>query len=516
MLAGALAAAAAVGHVACCVTSAPLWFRRLGHPAVNAALSVVALAGPGRKLMVSGVTAAAAGAPTMDTLVALGAAASFAVSTVAVAVPGLGWGTFFEEPAMLLGIVAAGRAAEARARLAAASDMASLAALLPRTARKVTVDGGTHRGGVTAAAAAAAARHGGVPPWTRVDADALAIGDIVVALPGDALPVDGRVVAGRASVEASVTGEPLPIARGPGDAVAAGSIALDGPLTIVADAVGSGTSLADVVAAVEAAQATPPSIARAADAVAGKFVGGVVLAAGATAAFWAGAAPRLLPGTLARVRPGASPRAAACLLAAQLASSVLCVACPCALGLATPTAVLVGTAAGARRGLLIRGGDALEAAAAVDTVVFDKTGTLTRGAPTVAAVTPASPSFTVSDVLAVAAAVERASPHPVAKAVVAEAERTGARVVAADDGSLVAEPGGGVAGTVRGRRVAVGSWDYVASTLKPGDGSPLGLRRRLQRRPRADPPPHRTRACARPHRRRARSRPRRRPRLRLY
>ena len=445
-VAAALAVVAAVGHVSCCVPRAPMWVRRLGDPRLNAALSFIAVLGPGRDLLLSGARSAAAGVPTMDTLVALGVAASLAVSTASIAFPALAWGTYFEEPAMLLGVVAAGRAAEARAKLAATSDMAALAALLPRTARLATADGG----------------------WREVDADSLVVGDVVLALPGDAVPVDGTVVAGRASVdESSLTGEPLPVTRGVGDEVSAGTVAVDGPLTVRAAAVGGATALADVVAAVEAAQARPPSIARAADAVAGAFVGGVVAASAATAAFWALASPRLLPATLARARPATPPRAAAALLAAQLATSVLVVACPCALGLATPTAVLVGTAAGARRGLLIRGGDALEAAAAVDTVVFDKTGTLTVGAPAVTRVAPA-PGFAIAAVLAAAAALERCSPHPIARAVVAAAEASGAKPLTAADGSVVAEAGAGISGAVSGRRVAVGSWRYVAETLKDG------------------------------------------------
>jgi Cu+-exporting ATPase len=260
-----------------------------------------------------------------------------------------------------------------------------------------------------------------------------------------------------------------------GDRVAAGTVNYDGRLAVRATASGGDTAVADVVRLVEAAQARGAPIQRAADAVAGSFTYGVMAAAGATFAFWAGPGARLFPGALARLVPaaaGAPPTAAPLLLGLQLACSVLVVACPCALGLAAPTAVLVGTGAAARRGLLVRGGDVLEAASRVDTVVFDKTGTLTRGRPVVVAARPAVGSgLDAAGLLSLAAAAERGSTHPLAAAVAAAARaaRGGDAAAAAaaaeadaDDGSFVQEPGSGVAAAVGGRRVAVGSLEWVA------------------------------------------------------
>ena len=196
-------------------------------------------------------------------------------------------------------------------------------------------------------------------------------------------------------------------------------------------AAGDATGIADIVRAVEGAQARTAPVQRVADAVSGRFAYAVMAASAATFAFWATAGAGLFPAVVTASYSG-SPL----LLSLQLACNVLVVACPCALGLATPTAVLVGTSAAARRGLLIRGGDVLEGLAAVDTVVFDKTGTLTAGAPAVAGVAGGG-GVAEADVLRLAAAVEEASTHPLARAVVAERDARGLRRAAVADGSFV-------------------------------------------------------------------------------
>ena len=534
-LAALLGGACAVGHVACCIPGLPNHLRRFGDPRLMAALSGLALLGPGRPVLEKGFASAGHGRPDMNTLVGLGASATYAVSTAAYFLPSLGWPTYFEEPAMLLGAVLAGRALEARAKLRATADSAALYALLPATARLVvgpaaarlaaaleaeaedgSEGGAQHRRRrglrgllfsrspprVSAAAAASTALAAG--GWRDVPADAVAPGDVVAILPGDLIPVDGTVVGGRSAVdEAALAGEPLPATKARGSRVAAGTSNCEGSLLVRAARVGGATTIADVVAAVEAAQARAPSIQRAADAVAGTFAVGVLGVAGGTALFWGCLGPRLFPAALAKAAPPsvaaalargsgsalAGVPAAAALLGLQMACNVLVVACPCAVGLAAPTAVLVGTAAGARRGLLVRGGDVLEAAAAVDTVILDKTGTLTRGVPTVAAVLAvAKPAAggrrrrgrmaaapPPAELLALAAAVEAHSAHPVAKAVVAAAAAGAAgspsSKYTADAASITQEAGSGVAGTVGGRAVRVGNWGWVGRALRDGPGS---------------------------------------------
>ncbi|GLI68631.1 hypothetical protein VaNZ11_013109 [Volvox africanus] len=509
VVAWSLAAVCSLGHLAHALPFAPSWMHVLHSVPLNAALSAAALLGPGRDILVSGLKALAAGRPDMNTLVGLGAGASFGVSCVAAALPKLGWKTFFEEPAMLLGFVLAGRALEERAKLQASADMAALQELVPAKARLLLTGG---------------------EKYSEVPAEAVSPGDLLLVLPGDRLPVDGVVVGGRSSVdESALTGEPLPLTKAQGDKVTAGTVNCDGALTVRAEHSGQQTVIADIVRMVEVAQARTAPIQRLADTVAGKFAYGVMGLSAATFAFWAAVGTRVFPQVLAASATGP---AGTLLLSLQMACNVLVTACPCALGLATPTAVLVGTSAGARRGLLIRGGDILEAASHVDTVVLDKTGTLTVGKPQVthvhsllsleslvgAAGAAASTSGSAADiVLQLAAAAERRTTHPVAQALVraadqlhpplaaatnataaaaaaagsvatvaaaaADSSMTGSRLASCSasstssgadgavgplqmdlsvkDGSFVQEPGNGVAAMVGGRRVAVGTLDWL-------------------------------------------------------
>ncbi|KAG2440429.1 hypothetical protein HYH02_010314 [Chlamydomonas schloesseri] len=495
-----LAAVCGLGHLAHAWAGAPAWMHALHSVPLNAALSAAALLGPGREIMAQGLKALAAGRPDMNTLVGLGAGASFGVSCVAAALPALGWKTFFEEPAMLLGFVLIGRALEERAKLQASADMAALQELVPTKAR-LLLGGGKH---------------------SEVPAEAVGAGDLLVVLPGDRVPVDGTVVGGRSAVdESALTGEPLPLTKTEGDKVTAGTVNCDGAITVRAEHSGQQTVIADIVRMVEAAQARTAPIQRLADTVAGKFAYGVMGLSAATFAFWATVGTRLFPQVLAGAAAGP---AGTLLLSLQMACNVLVTACPCALGLATPTAVLVGTGAGARRGLLIRGGDILEATSHVDTVVFDKTGTLTVGKPQVTHVHSLMPAdadthLGADALLQLAAAVERRTTHPVALALVRAADRlhpetssssaaSGAAAAAAAsssaaerdggatastsqpgsgsgsgsgsenghghghghgqqldlsvvDGSFIQEPGSGVAAVVGGRRVAVGTLDWL-------------------------------------------------------
>ncbi|BDA42504.1 probable copper-transporting ATPase SynA [Coccomyxa sp. Obi] len=462
LVAGLLASACFTGHISHLFPHVPGWVRMLGTPQVHGLMSAAALLGPGREVLAAGWRAAAAGSPDMNTLVGLGASAAFGVSCVAATLPALGWRTFFEEPAMLLGVVLLGRTLERRAKLQASADMAALRGLLPATVRLAV---GNRQG------------------WKQVPAEAVQPGALLVVLPGDRVPVDGVVVEGTSTLdESALTGEPLPVTRGPGSSVAAGAVNCEGRITVRAERCGGATAVADIVRAVEAAQARAAPVQRLADIVAGRFAVGVLGLSAATFGFWALAAPRLMPQVIARHASAAvGGSGAALLLAAQLACNVLVVACPCALGLAAPTAVLVGTSQGARRGLLIRGGDVLEAASKVDSVIFDKTGTLTRGHPVVTDVHMA-PNCVLDSahVLSLAAALERESSHPIAKAITDAASKTGVSEARAEDGSVRQEIGGGISGSVGGRRVALGNWAWVAQHLRdpksqPPDSGPSTL-----------------------------------------
>ncbi|DBA94760.1 TPA: hypothetical protein ACH3X1_002307 [Trebouxia sp. C0004] len=453
IVAWVLASACLTGHLAHLWKGAPAWLHLLGRPPVHAAMSALALMGPGRELLLDGWKAWRRGAPDMSTLVGLGASASFGVSCIAAGLPSLGWKTFFEEPAMLLGFVLVGRALEERAKLQASADMAALQGLLPPKARLLLADG----------------------QWRQVPSENVAPGDLLVLFPGDRIPVDGIVVSGCSSVdESALTGEPMPVSKLEEASVTAGTVNCDGKLTVRALRSGNATAIADILRLVETAQARTAPVQRLADAVAGRFAYAVMGVSAATFAFWATLGTRIFPQVMSRYGGGVVGGAAGpLLLSLQLACNVLVVACPCALGLAAPTAVLVGTSSGARRGLLIRGGDVLEAASQVDTVVFDKTGTLTRGRPCLQQVLPTpGTSLSAAQLLAYAAAVERCTSHPVAQAIVQAADNSGEAQLDVQDGSFRQEAGSGVCGQVQGASIAVGNLDWVSRHSQPSTSLP--------------------------------------------
>eukprot|EP00899_Mesostigma_viride_P014711 jgi/Mesvir1/23240/Mv09242-RA.2 len=461
--------------------------------AFHAGLSVITLLGPGRSILADGWKSFAAHRPNMNTLVSLGACASFGVSTAAALLPKLGWQSFFDEPVMLLAFVLLGRSVEERAKLRASSDMTALLRFLPSKARLLLNSGG----GEVGAGSDVAKRSGG-RRHVEVPVSNLSTRDRVLILPGDVIPVDGVVTAGSSAVdESSLTGEPLPVYKRQGDEVTAGSTNVNGELQVQVLRGGSDRLMANVVKMVEEAQARTAPVQRFADEMSGKFCYGVMAVAALTFTFWRTSGHAMLVKTLAAKGgalaatakaaaqcctpagtqlPGVLPSgwtASPLLLGLQMACNVLVVACPCALGLATPTAVLVGTSLGAKRGLLVRGGDVLERAASVDTVVFDKTGTLTLGKPRVVRVAVAPPpqgqggagstwSGGEADLLALAEAVERSSNHPLARAVTSAAEAAGrAGALAPLDGSFVEVAGCGASAMVDGHKVAVGNLDWL-------------------------------------------------------
>ncbi|HST97200.1 MAG TPA: heavy metal translocating P-type ATPase, partial [Geodermatophilus sp.] len=370
------------------------------------------------------------GAATMDTLVSLGTGAAFLWSLYALFLgtagePGMthpfeltiartdgSANIYLEAAAGVTTFILAGRYAEARSKRRAG---AALRALLELGAKEVSV----LRGGTE----------------TRVPVDRLAVGDRFVVRPGEKIAVDGVVTEGASAVDASMlTGESVPVEVGPGDAVVGATVNAGGRLVVRATRVGSETQLAQMARLVEEAQNGKAEVQRLADRVSGVFVPVVLALAAATLGFWIGASAGL---------PAAFTAAVA----------VLIIACPCALGLATPTALMVGTGRGAQLGILIKGPEVLESTRAVDTVVLDKTGTVTTGRMTLHDVVPAG-GEDADRVLALAGAVESGSEHPVARAIAAAAaERTGPlRPVS----GFANEAGLGVRGVVDGTAVLVG------------------------------------------------------------
>ncbi|KAG6545619.1 hypothetical protein Mapa_012973 [Marchantia paleacea] len=444
-----LAAICLVGHASHFVMNVlPPWAHFFHSTGFHMGLSFVALVGPGRKLLVDGWESFRRRSPNMNTLVGLGAVSSFAVSTAAVLLPKLGWQAFFEEPVMLLAFVLLGRAVEERAKLQASSDMTAILNFLPTKARLIVNNGGD------------------ASPTMEVPAESLSIGDAVMVLPGDRIPVDGVVRGGKSTVdESSLTGEPLPVLKEIGDEVTAGTVNYNGTLRVEARRPGGETVLGDIVRMVEDAQTRQAPVQRLADEVAGKFCYGVMALSGATFAFWSTLGQQMFPAVV--------PAGSAVLLGLQLACNVLVIACPCALGLATPTAVLVGTSLGARKGLLIRGGDILEKISTLDSIVFDKTGTLTIGRPVVTKVVPTTSkddsnldglstiNWSENELLALAAGVERSTTHPIAKALVQAAAAAGCRYAEVKDGTFEQEPGSGATAIVEGKRVTVGTTEWL-------------------------------------------------------
>jgi cation-transporting ATPase V len=345
----------------------------------------------------------------MDTLIAIGTLAAFLYSTYEVFAGG---DLYFDTAALIIGFIVLGRYFEARAKGRASSAIRKLLELGAKEAC-VVVDGEEQ-----------------TVPVERVEVD-----DIVRVRPGEKIPVDGVVASGYSAVDESMlTGESMPVEKKEGDTVAGATINTNGVLTIRVTAVGRDTALAQIVRLVQEAQGSKAPVQRLADRVSAVFVPAVMLVAVATFVGW----------WIAAGDPGAG-------LVAAIA--VLIIACPCALGLATPTAIMVGTGRGADLGVLIKGGEVLEGSRRIQMVVFDKTGTLTRGKMSLTDIHGA-PGEDPSEVLELAAVAEYASEHPIARAVVEGAKAHGALPTEADDFESVA--GRGVRARVAGRKVFVG------------------------------------------------------------
>ena len=360
------------------------------------------------------------GGANMDTLIALGVTAAWAYSAAATfaggafEAAGAARDVFFDTALIIVGFVSLGRWLETRVKRRTASAVANLLGLRPLTARVI-------RGGEE----------------VELDVDDVIVGDELVVRPGELFAVDGVVVAGISSVdEALLTGESTVVTKDVGDLVFAGAINRDGLLRYEARQVGAGTALARVAAAVERAQASKAPIQRLADRIASVFVPAVITVAAVAFALWAALGPE-----------------PAWTLGVLTAVAVLVVACPCALGLATPAAIAAGAGRAASTGVLFRDAEALERAARVSVVVFDKTGTLTTGRHRVVSVE--AHSGNEPELLALAAAVEAASEHPLAAAVLDHARELGAEIAPVEE--FRAMPGRGAVGRVGSREVAVGN-----------------------------------------------------------
>jgi Cu+-exporting ATPase len=368
----------------------------------------------------------------MDTLVSLGVLSAYGTSLVTFIAQRFGQMAsaplWFAEATALLGIISLGHWLEARATVKAGAATRDLLDLQPESAE--VLNGSSLQ---------------------RVPSRALRRGDRVLIRPGGRIPVDGFVVDGAASVdESSLTGEPLPVRREPGDSVRAGCIALDGSLTVEATTAGDRTTLARVAALVQQAQSSRAPVQRLADRVSAVFVpAALAIALLALVAWWIAGAPMI--GVLA-------------------ATTVLVISCPCALGIATPMAVMVGTGEASRRGILIKDASTLEKAAATAVVLFDKTGTLSEGRPEVTEITPEGAERR-SDVLALAASAETTSEHPIARAICRRAEADG--IVVPPVGEFVAVTGEGVRARVGTHMVAV-LRDEHASCRIERDGALIG------------------------------------------
>ncbi len=386
---------------------------------VQLVLASVVLFWPGRRFFRPGLIAYRHLAPDMNSLVATGTGAAWAYSTLVLIAPGLfppeARHVYFDSAAVVIAAVLAGKYLEEVAKGRTSSAIRKLVGLQAKTARRLDAEGQEQ----------------------DVPVAQLRVGDRIVVRPGERLPVDGTVVEGRAHVdEAMLTGEPLPVVKDVGDAVVGGTVDQDGRLVVEATLVGGDTVLAQIIKLVESAQTGKLPIQGLADRVVRVFTPVVLVIALASFAGW-----MLITGNISE--------------ALVAAVAVLVVACPCAMGLATPAAIMVGTGRAAELGVLFRKGEALEALSHVDIVLFDKTGTLTEGRPVLVDLIESTPD----EALRLAAALEGGSEHPLARAIVGAAQEKGLDLPKVSDFRAIA--GYGIEGRVDGRQIRVGARRFL-------------------------------------------------------
>jgi Cu+-exporting ATPase len=373
----------------------------------------------------------------MFTLIALGIGVAYLASVMATVFPyafpaGIsgrmgGLPVYYEVAAGITALVLLGQVLEIRARGRTADAIRDLIGMAPKTARVVHPNG----------------------PEADIPLERVAVGDLIRVRPGEKVPVDGVIVEGQSTLDESmITGEPIPVVKGAGARVVGATLNGGGGLLMRAERVGRDTILGQIVRMVAEAQGSRAPVQRVADAVAGYFVPAVVAVAAVTFVIWE--------------KVGPAPRLAHAILAAV---AVLIIACPCALGLATPIAVMVATGRGAAAGVLIRNAEALERMEQVDTLVVDKTGTLTAGRPTLETVEAAN-GYSGEEMLRLAASLERSSEHPLAAAIVAGAAERGVQFSPITE--FAATPGAGAAGRVAGHAVRVGSARFIGVQVAAG------------------------------------------------
>jgi P-type Cu+ transporter len=401
---------------------APGW---VGKAWVLAALATPVWLVVGWEFHASALAALRSGGVTMDTLISLGSTAAIALSYYEAV---RGGETYFDTAAAIVTLIYAGKYLEARARAKSSSAMQALLQLRPAVAHRRLAGGATE----------------------EVPVELVHVDDALTVAAGERIPVDGIVIDGRSTIDRSMlTGESMPLDVQPGSSLEQGSLNGDGALIMRATAVGAGTQLAHIIEIVRHAAGSTPPVQRLADRVAGIFVPAIIVTALVTFVAWMLVGHRTATDALV------------------IAVAVLVVACPCALGLATPTAIIAGIGAAARRGILFKDSSALERTASITTLLLDKTGTLTRGTPIVIA-------SSSDDALALAAALERASTHPLARAIVAAAQERGLAVEAAT--GVTAQRGVGISGEVGGRPIAIAGADGGDATRVEvrANGSVLG------------------------------------------
>ena len=348
-------------------------------------------------------------------------------------------GVYFEAAAVIVTLVLLGQVLELRARGQTNSAIKALLGLAPKSARLIQDDGQEE----------------------DIELKNIMIGDRIRVRPGEKVPVDGEIIEGRSAVDESmVTGESLPVAKMPGDSVIGGTINSTGAFVLEAKRVGSETVLAQIVKMVSEAQRSRAPIQKLADSVSGYFVPGVIAVALITSLAW--------------WLYGPEPSSTYALVNAV---AVLIIACPCALGLATPMSIMLGVGRGAQNGILIKNAEALEAFATIDTIIFDKTGTLTQGKPKLVSVVPSS-GFTEDEVVSLAASLEKGSEHPLAVAIIQGATDRGLKIQEVSNFESVT--GQGVIGYVGGKMVALGNLKLLESHIRNAS-SHLGISDDLRR-----------------------------------
>ncbi|MGM0516776.1 MAG: heavy metal translocating P-type ATPase [Pseudomonadota bacterium] len=403
----------------------PGWLAQQTGNWIQLALATPVVLWAGKPFFIRGWQSVVSRQLNMFTLIAMGTGVAWAYSLVATVAPGIfpaefqqpdgSVAVYFEAAAVITVLVLLGQVLELRAREKTSGAIRALLDLAPATARRIR-DG----------------------EEDEVPLDQVEVGDRLRVRPGDKVPLDGEILEGRSNVDESmVTGEPMAVARGPGDTVIGGSINGQGSFVMRADKVGRDTMLAQIVQMVAKAQRSRAPIQGLADRVAAWFVPSVIVAAVIAFIVWSIVGP--------------SPAMAYALIASV---SVLIIACPCALGLATPMSIMVGIGRGAQSGVLIRDAESLQRMEKVDTLVIDKTGTLTEGKPRVTAIRPAD-SYDEDELLRLVASLERGSEHPLAEAIVTEATTRDLDLVEAQ--GFDSENGKGVIGRVEGRRLLVGN-----------------------------------------------------------